>query len=72
MTTSTTIDWAATDKGGMTLGELRQFVVECEEAGAVESTRIEATTTWGGKLKTVSVVVVRFSDGVIRPAGQEG
>ena len=59
MTTSTTIDWAAADKGGMTLGELRQFVVECEEAGAVDSIRIEAETTWGGKLKTVRVVVVR-------------
>ena len=72
MTTSTTIDWVAADKGGMTLRELREFVVECEEAGAVDSTRIEAETTWGGKLKTVRLVVVRSGDGVIRPAGQGG
>jgi hypothetical protein len=72
VTTSTTIDWAAADKGGMTLGELHQFVVECEEAGAVDSTRIEADLTWGGKLKKVRVVVVRSRDGMIRPAGQEG
>jgi hypothetical protein len=53
-------------------GELHQFVVECEEAGAVDSTRIEADLTWGGKLKKVRVVVVRSGDGMIRPAGQEG
>lgn len=62
MTTSRTIDGAAADKNGMTLAELRQFITECDKSGAAEITRIKATTTWGGHLKTLRAVAVRFGD----------
>ena len=54
----------AADGCKLTLGELRQFVTELDEAGAAESTTISGRVGWRGSVKALSAVAVRFGDPV--------
>jgi hypothetical protein len=46
----------------MTLGELRAFVAELDQAGAAETTPIKAHLNWGSGLKSLEAAAVRFGD----------
>jgi hypothetical protein len=48
--------------GSMTLGELRAFVAELDQAGAAETTTIEGTVRWGGGVKSLKATAERFGD----------
>ena len=50
--------------GTVTLGELRAFIGELDQAGAAESTRIEGQVRIGGGVKSLKAAVVRFGDPV--------
>lgn len=55
----------ATASGGdkrMTLGELRSFIGEMDQAGAAESTSVSARVTFGGWLRELKATAVRFGD----------
>lgn len=56
----------AAKDGKLTLGELRQFVAELDEAGAAESTLISGRVGWHGTVKSLSAVAIRFGDSVPR------
>ena len=53
---------ANAENGKMTLGDLRQFVAELDQAGAADTTVIRARVTFGGVLKSVAADAVRFGD----------
>lgn len=53
MATVRTIEATPADKSGMTVNELRQFVLECDEAGTPGDTRVKAQVTFGGGLKSL-------------------
>lgn len=44
----------------MTLGELRSFVKEMDEAGAADSTGVDARVNFGGGLKELKATAERF------------
>lgn len=50
--------------GTVTLGELRAFVAELDQAGATENTPVSATVRIGGGIKTLKATAVRFGDPV--------
>lgn len=52
----------AAEGKGFTLGELRVFIEEMDDAGAADSTPIGARVTFGGLLKELKATAVRFGD----------
>jgi hypothetical protein len=61
MTTDRTVTARGAEKR-MTLGELREFIVALAQAGAADTTPIQAKVTWGGGLQQISATAVRFGD----------
>jgi hypothetical protein len=53
--------------GKLSLGDVRAFVAEMDQAGAAESTLITATVRWGGWLKSLKATAARFGDPVQEP-----
>ena len=48
--------------GTLTLGELRAFVAELDQAGAADTTKIEGTIRFGGGIKSLKATAERFGD----------
>ncbi|MCW2904126.1 MAG: hypothetical protein JWO67_6391 [Streptosporangiaceae bacterium] len=46
----------------LTLGELREFIDELDQAGAANSTVIKGRVNWGGTIKSLEATAVRFGD----------
>lgn len=46
----------------MTLGDLRAFIGELDEAGAANTTPLEARLSFRGKIKSMTADVIRFGD----------
>ena len=46
----------------MTLGEIRSFVAEMDQAGAADTTQIGARVNFGGWLRELKATAVRFGD----------
>ena len=63
MSTSREVTVKAQD-GTVTLGELRAFIGELDQAGAAESTPISGTVRFGGGIKTLKATAIRFGDPV--------
>ena len=63
-----TVEAKGSAEGKMTLGDLKEFVAEMDQAGAANSTPIEATVMWRGALKSLKATAIRFGDGITRPA----
>jgi hypothetical protein len=61
MTADTTHRVRATGKA-MTLGELREFVKQCDELGAADSSRIDGRVGFGAGVQALTITVVRFGD----------
>jgi hypothetical protein len=61
MPTDRTVTATAHD-GKMTLGELRAFIAEMDQAGAAETTPVTARVSWGGWVKELKASAVRFGD----------
>lgn len=53
---------ASADDKRMTLGELRSFIGEMDQAGAAESTPVSARVTFGGWLRELKATAQRFGD----------
>lgn len=53
---------AAQDGKRMTLGDLRAFVAEMDQAGAADTTRVSGRVTFGGWVKELKATAVRFGD----------
>ena len=50
-------------KGGkLTLGDLRSFVGEMDQAGAADTTPVGATVSFGGWLRELKATAERFGD----------
>jgi hypothetical protein len=56
-----TVEVKAKD-GTLTLGELRAFVAELDQAGAAEITKIEGTVRFRGGVKSLKAAAERFDD----------
>ena len=63
-----TVEAKGSADGKMTLADLKEFVAEMDQAGAANTTPIEATTTWRCALKSLKATAIRFGDGITRPA----
>jgi hypothetical protein len=50
--------------GTVTLGELKAFVAELDNAGAANTTPISGTARFGGGIKTLKATAIRFGDPV--------
>mgnify|MGYP001094744500 CR=1 FL=1 len=46
---------AAKQKGGLTLGELADFIAQARSAGVPSDTVVKAVVTFGGKLRRIEV-----------------
>lgn len=46
----------------LTLGDLRSFVGEMDQAGAADSTPVSARASFGGWLQELKATAVRFGD----------
>lgn len=55
--------------GTLTLGELRAFVAELDEAGAAETTTIDGTVRVRGGVKSLKATAVRFGDDLANHRG---
>jgi hypothetical protein len=53
---------AKADGDVMTLGELKAFIAELDEAGAADTTTLQVRVGWGQKLRSITATVVRFGD----------
>jgi hypothetical protein len=56
-----TVEAKAKD-GTLTLGEMRAFVAEMDEAGAAETTKIEGAARFRGGIKSLKATAERFGD----------
>jgi hypothetical protein len=61
MATDRTVTVNAAD-GKLTLGELRSFIGEMDQAGAADTTPVQGRVTFGGWLKEIKATAVRFGD----------
>jgi hypothetical protein len=59
-----TVEAKGSASGKVTLGDLRAFIAEMDQAGAADTTPVKATVTFGGALKSLKATAVRFGDDV--------
>jgi hypothetical protein len=52
----------AGDGSRMTLGDLRAFIAELDQAGAAETTPVSGRVSFGGYVKELKATAVRFGD----------
>lgn len=60
--TDRTVTAHAGDGKKMTLGELRAFIAEMDQAGAADTTPVTARVAWVGWVKQLKATAIRFGD----------